>query len=182
MLRHVGPLPLETERLILRGLVPAEAEAVFTGWTGDPVVAEYMPWTPHESVEETRKWLEGVEKARRENLRRYVWGIVRKDTGLPIGDISVNFDDDDERHPGEVGYALSRSAWGHGYATEALRAVMEFLRLQVGAQVLVGKVCKTNVASMAVVERCGFQYREDGSYESFDGLRVFDSRVYLLEL
>lgn len=52
-LRHVGSIPVETERLVLRGLVPGAAEAVFRNWTGDAQVAEYMPWNPHGSVAET---------------------------------------------------------------------------------------------------------------------------------
>lgn len=182
MLRHTGAVPMETGRLILRGLVPADAGAVFAGWTGDPVVAEYMPWEPHRSEEETREWLRGVEKARAEVLMRYAWGIISKETGMPVGDISVNFEDDDEDHPGEVGYALSRAVWGRGYASEALAGMTAFLKERVGARHLLGKVCKTNHASMAVLERAGFRYREDGSYESFDGRRVFDSRVYWLDM
>lgn len=181
-MKHLGTVPLETERLLLRGLTVADGEAVFRGWTGDPVVAEYMPWNPHTDVAMTKTWLRGVEQARAEDLRRYDWGIFQKETGLPIGSMGINFEDDDEEHPGEVGYALSRACWGKGYATEALEGMLSFLRDQVGAKHCIGKVCKTNGASMLVLERAGFQYREDGSYESFDGMRIFQSRVYWLDL
>ena len=35
---------LETERLILRPLTPADAETAYYGWTGDPEANEYVSW------------------------------------------------------------------------------------------------------------------------------------------
>ena len=53
----------------------------------------------------------------------------------------------------EIGYWLTPRAWGNGYATEAVRAVVEMAR----PAVLVAKVFADNPASLRVLEKCGFE-------------------------
>ena len=70
-----------------------------------------------------------------------------------IGFMWVNL----EHRSGEVGYSFARDCWGQGYATEALRAVLQFgfdtLRLhRIEAQHEVD-----NPASGRVMEKCGMQ-------------------------
>jgi len=52
-----------------------------------------------------------------------------------------------------VGYWYSRDVWGKGVAT---RALTEFLRL-VPTRPLFARVAKDNVASVRVLEKCGFK-------------------------
>ena len=72
---------IETERLILRPLTIAEAETAFHGWTGDPVVAEYVSWLPHHSIGDAIEWLTEIEwKYDSEGnflpSDNYIWGFV----------------------------------------------------------------------------------------------------------
>ena len=48
----------ETERLVIRPLVPDDAEAVFR-WGGDPAVNRYMIYPLYHRAEDVRTWLEG---------------------------------------------------------------------------------------------------------------------------
>lgn len=61
----------------------------------------------------------------------------------------VSFERDGER---EVGYWIGREFWGQGIATKAL---LEFLR-HVTARPLFAHVAKHNIASIRVLEKCGF--------------------------
>jgi RimJ/RimL family protein N-acetyltransferase len=53
----------------------------------------------------------------------------------------------------EIGYWIDRALWGRGIASEALSA---FLRLEQRRPLCAG-VAKHNIASMRVLEKCGFR-------------------------
>jgi RimJ/RimL family protein N-acetyltransferase len=55
----------------------------------------------------------------------------------------------------ELGWAYARSAWGNGYATEAGRAVREWVRRDRGVERLISLIVPTNVRSRGVAERLG---------------------------
>ena len=179
MIKHMGTVPLESARLELRGLTADLAETVWRNWTGDAQVARFMPWNAHPDPAATAEWLRQCEE-KQKSPQFYDWGIFLKETGEPIGTIGVNFEEDGGE-PGEVGYAIGRAFWGKGYTSEALTCMVEFLAGQVGACHLIGKQCVENGASGAVMRRVGFREVGSGSYESFDGARVFPSRVFSLE-
>lgn len=67
----------------------------------------------------------------------------------------------------EVGYMLASRHHGRGLATEALRAVIADATGRLGIPVLVGIVDEPNVASIRVLEKCGFSL--DRSYVGRDG-------------
>ena len=56
----------------------------------------------------------------------------------------------------EIGYWIDRALWGRGIASQALSA---FLRLE-QRRPLVAGVAKHNVASMRVLQKCGFRLSE----------------------
>jgi [ribosomal protein S5]-alanine N-acetyltransferase len=55
----------------------------------------------------------------------------------------------------EIFYSLTPGAWGHGYATEAARAVMEYGLGPLGLAEVLAEVDESNTASVAVVKRLG---------------------------
>jgi RimJ/RimL family protein N-acetyltransferase len=56
----------------------------------------------------------------------------------------------------EIGYDLAASARGHGYATEALRALSAWALARDDVRLLVATVDRDNVPSQRVVQRAGF--------------------------
>ena len=52
-MRHVGTQNIETPRLLLRRLAPADAPAMYRNWACDPAVTRYLRWEPHKNVDET---------------------------------------------------------------------------------------------------------------------------------
>jgi RimJ/RimL family protein N-acetyltransferase len=57
----------------------------------------------------------------------------------------------------EVGWRLARSAWGHGYATEAARASLRFACEQLALPEVVSFTAVGNLRSRAVMERIGMR-------------------------
>lgn len=61
----------------------------------------------------------------------------------------------------EVAYALTRSAWGQGYAGEITRALVEHGLKRLGLPSLVGLVMIEHGASRRVLERAGFTFERE---------------------
>lgn len=150
------PLPenaLETERLILRPIKLEDADRIYECWAKDPQVTEYMTWNPHQDVEVTRQLVDLWVKAYRDPATvRY--GITLKDGGDLIGMVDVP-----AWHSGvpELGYVLGKDYWSHGYMTEAVKAVTEYLFKRGCPSVLI-EANTDNVPSNIVAEKCGFTF------------------------
>jgi RimJ/RimL family protein N-acetyltransferase len=69
----------------------------------------------------------------------------------------------------EVGWRLARPAWGHGYATEAALAALEYGFDVMGLPEIVAVTMATNLHSRAVMRRIGMT---SDPAEDFDDLDV----------
>ena len=67
-----------------------------------------------------------------------------------------------DRHPPEIGYWLGVKYWGKGYATEAVRALIDHAFTDLDCEALQSAVRVTNPASRRVLEKCGFQWTGSG--------------------
>jgi len=180
MVNHKGSVQLETERLILRKLKLEDAPTVFRNWASDKEVTKFLRWNAHADIEVTEQWIKECEELTKDKSR-YEWGIVLKEIMEPIGSIGAfkNTEDPDRY---EIGYALGKKFWGHGYATEAFRCVINFLANEVGIKHFRCSHAKENPASGAVMRHVGFVYKKDGVYQSFDGLRKYECKIYHLDI
>lgn len=154
---------IETERLLLR-LPRLEDAEPFAALFADPVVMEFIggvhPDTTDDPEFPIRNWLVRWEKngvgplvaERRED------GVVVGRAGLHIWDTSTwtpaTYEAAGEHAQPELGWALIREHWGHGYATEAARAVRDWAR-DLGVQRLVSVIAPANVRSQRVAEKLG---------------------------
>ena len=57
-MRHAGTQEIETPRLILRRLLPEDANRMYVNWANDPDVTRFLRWEPHKNAAETRQLLE----------------------------------------------------------------------------------------------------------------------------
>jgi RimJ/RimL family protein N-acetyltransferase len=110
---------LETASLVLRVPSVHDATAVFAAYATDPEVARHTTWAPHQTLDDTRGFLRVCEQGW-ERGTVLSWAILQRARRQLLGVIDIRV----EGHRGEIGYVLARSAWGHGYATEAAGAVV----------------------------------------------------------
>ncbi|MDR0490681.1 MAG: GNAT family N-acetyltransferase [Oscillospiraceae bacterium] len=176
---------IETERLILRPLTLADAETAYYGWTGDPEVARYVSWLPHQSIDDTIKWLREIEWRQDDagniiSNDNYIWGFVLRETGELFGSGGLIWERDWQLF--QVGYNIKKTHWNCGYTTEAMRAILQFAVANLGINRVAGGHAKENLASAKVLEKLGFVYDRDDLTPHIDGIRFFDSREYFLEL
>lgn len=149
----VGAPPIiETARLVLRRPLAGDAATVFWRYGADPAVTRFLGWPTHQSLEDARRFL---ASCRAEWAQRGVgpYLIHARDDGELLGSVTLGME---SPRQAAVGYLLARDAWGHGYATEALRAMCD-LALQLGVRRLYGLCHTDNRASWQVMEKCGFQ-------------------------
>lgn len=156
-MRNLGSIELETKRLFLRRFVVEDAKAMFENWASDSENVRYVTWDPHPNPQVTQasieRWLLHYQE---ENT--YKWAICKKeDPKQVIGDISV-VSQDPQKEICEVGYILGKNFWGQGIMTEALKAVLHFLLLEVGFKEVKAKYVSLNPASGRVMEKAGMHY------------------------
>jgi ribosomal-protein-alanine N-acetyltransferase len=176
---------VETERLILRPLTLDDAETAFCGWTGDAEHMKYVSWLPHKTIEETVEWIKEVaweqnadgSIAKSDN---YIWGFQLKETGELIGSGGLIWENEWGLY--QVGYNINKKHCALGYTTEAMWAIFKFVFSNFGIKRLMGRCAKENTNSARVLEKLGFIYHHDSMTPHIDGLRVFDSKEYILDL
>jgi len=138
---------IETERLAIRPFRNDEREAIAAIWL-DPANERGQPG---QSDEQIRQWALGVP-----------WGVWERATGELVGDCSLFFAE--EHGDWELAYGLRRDRWGRGYATEAAQACVRYGFDELGLERIVADVDPANVASVRVLEKCGFVAESDVFY------------------
>ena len=146
-----APERIETERLILRKPSTDDAEAIFTRYASDPDVTRYMGFTRHSSKDATLGFLgRNDEEWKRNGTGAYV--VVSRDEGTFLGGTGLHVE---TPYRAATGYVLAKDAWGRGYATEALGAMVA-LASGLGIVRLYALTHTDNRASWRVLEKCGF--------------------------
>lgn len=166
-----APLQLETDRLSLSAPAYADAGEIFRRYASDPEVTRYLGWPRHQSIDDTRGFL-AFSAAEWERWPAGPYLIRAKTDGRLLGSTGLAFVRDDEAM---TGYVLARDAWGFGYATEALRAMVEVSQ-RLRLRRLFAPVHSDNRASARVLEKCGFTldvgWSEPATFPNFnDGSR-----------
>jgi RimJ/RimL family protein N-acetyltransferase len=144
---------LNTERLLLRDLVPDDFGAVHA-YAKDIEVVRFMPWGPSTEAE-TRDFFDRAAAAAAAEPRiGYDLAVIQRDEGRLLGAIGLHLERADSQQA-MIGYCFAQGSWGHGYATEAAEAM-----LALGFDVLhlhrVWAGCDPqNTASARVLEKLG---------------------------
>lgn len=152
---------IRTERLILRRPLATDAEAIFVRYASDPAVTRFLAWPTHRSREDTRAFL-AFSDVLWEKGPAGAYLIVDRETDLLLGSTGLECDAGGEA---VTGYVLARDAWGRGYATEALMAMVD-LGTTLGVRALTAGCHPEHRASQRVLEKGGFELRERRSRTS----------------
>ena len=150
------PSQIDTQRLILRTATPEDVEAIFLGWTSDPVATRYMSWARNVSRAETMAFLDHCEAQWTEESVGPCL-VALRDTGELIGGSGLSL----APNPAvaEIGYIFAPKYWGRGYATETVHAVIDWAR-SLRLERLHATVHPANTASLNVMHKSGFKQDE----------------------
>jgi len=141
-----------TERLILRGPVHGDAEAI-ARYVGDFNVAGQTSNIPHPyGPGDAEAW---VAKAMRANWDREAAFVVEHRDFGPLG--MVGLSTNPKGRP-ELGYWIGRPYWNRGYATEAVRGALKWVKRDWRKKLVVAGHFADNPASGQVLCKAGFLY------------------------
>lgn len=146
-----APTLLHTPRLILRPPAPGDAEGVFTRYASDPRVTRFMAWPTHTSIEDSRGFITFAEAQwATESVGSYL--AFHRQDGRLLGGSGLEYG-----APGvaETGYVLAVDAWGQGFATELLGAMVGLAR-SLGIRELTAGCHPDHQASIRVLEKHDF--------------------------
>src|SRR5262245_35648040 len=145
---------LETERLILRAPRFDDAKAI-AALVNDRRIAENTLRIPHPyALADAESFIATANAA---GERAFL--ITRGAAVLGACGIATR----NGEQP-EIGYWLGVANWGHGYATEAARALIDHAFADLGYDALAGGARVRNPSSRRVLEKCGFQWTGVGLY------------------
>src|SRR6476661_2067672 len=141
---------IRTERLVMRGWRESDL-APWAAMNADPEVRRYLG--PLLAFEQASAWVLSFQ----DDLDRYgfgFWALEVRGTGEFIGFTGLDTVDAEMPFSGiELGWRLARPAWGHGYATEAALAAIEYGFATLGLSEIVAVTTVTNLRSQAVMRR-----------------------------
>jgi len=145
-------VPLRTDRLILRPPTPEDVADV-VALAGDPAVALTTGDIPHPLTSAPiRAWVDSVRVTHAEGTG-LVLVVTEAGTGALVGVVAMVW----QRHwpDAELGYWIGKPFWGRGYATEAVRAVVDVGFEVFGLATVFSSTRGDNTASQRVLEKVG---------------------------
>ena len=148
-------LPLRTARLVLRPFTAEDRDPLYA-FHSDPEAVRFVPYPPR-----TREQVADVLRRKAANTELRQEGdllelAVQAGDQTLIGDVLLALRSV-EHQTLEVGYIFAPTAGGQGYATEAVRALVDLAFSSVGARRVIARVDDRNRRSAALLERLGFR-------------------------
>lgn len=143
-----------TDNLILRKFKEDDYIEMFENWASNENVSKNAGWPVHKNSSITRDLVKiWVNEYQNENV--YNWIITHKKTNKAIGSITV-VSKDMKNRVCEIGYNIGEKWWNNGYATEALKVVIDYLFSLDLFDVITASCFEDNIASKRVLEKNGF--------------------------
>ena len=161
-------MKIETDRLIITDFTPDMAEAVHRN-SLDEDTRRFVPDEVFETVQEAAETVDFLMEVYRNGDGPLVYPVLLKD-GTCIGCVqAVPMDDGDW----EIGYHIGAAYTKRGYATEAVSAFLPVIMAQLGISEIAGICLTENVASVKVMERCGFR-------KEFQGMGPYQGQLRMI--
>ena len=150
--RHTLPLPMTTDRLVLRPYLPSDAPATYRYYRR-PDVVQWVPWEPW-TMSETEARVR--QRCSRTTLEQFgsVLSLVVTYEDVLVGDVCL-WPTDDTLQVGEMGWAFDPAHHGRGFATEAVRALIGTAFGPLGMHRVVARVDPRNAPSLNLCRRVG---------------------------
>lgn len=147
------PEEFRTDRLLLRRVAADDVVALFDAYTTDPEVTRFMSWQTHESPAETQEFVDRALDSW-DDGSEFIWVLVPHDRATPIGALGAV----PGAHGVEIGYVLAQQWWGQGLMSEAVAAVMKWLKGQPDIYRIWAYCAADHERSARVLERAGMTY------------------------
>lgn len=154
--------PVETARLRLGPLVPADAEAL-RALTDDPAITGAVEFLPSPFTLQDARQLIGPAKVKTDC---FLGGKTRSgDLAVVVG-LHLRGD-----HAVAIGYWVGGAHRGQGHGSEAVSGVLALLRKRFPTRFVIAETLPENAASVGLLTKVGF--RDTGDPGQLPGRRIF---------
>jgi ribosomal-protein-alanine N-acetyltransferase len=166
---------LQTHRLVLRPVVPADAMQI-EALAGAREIADGTLTIPHPYPPgAAQQWMLAQDADHQKN-GSIVLAITTRETGMLCGTIGLHVDPKHRR--AELGYWIGVPYWNRGYVTEAARVVMQYGFETLGLRRIYAMHYTSNPASGRVLQKLGMRYegclrQHIHKWEEFRDLEVY---------
>jgi RimJ/RimL family protein N-acetyltransferase len=146
---------LETDRLVLRRLTPADADSLVELDSDAEVMRFVTGGRPTSRDEIVTDFLPAFLSYYERFAGYGFWAVIEKSTGDFLGWFHFRPPAGGAAGDVELGYRLRRAAWGQGYAAEGSRALIRKGFTELGVQRVVAETMAVHAASRRVMEKAG---------------------------
>ena len=143
---------ITTERLALRPFEMSDAKRVSELCNNFNIFKSTLTLPYPYPIESALAWIPTHEE-NFTNDKLYEFAVTDKSTGELFGAISIS---NNQRHKnGQIAYWIGEEYWGNGYATEALKALIDFAFTEKGYNKVWGGFFASNPSSGKVMQKAG---------------------------
>ncbi|WP_319499543.1 GNAT family protein [uncultured Draconibacterium sp.] len=145
-------MQLNTKRLVIRPLTINDKHALLA-YRSDAEANKYQGWIP-KTIDDVETFFGKLSAGFNVPDTWFQLAVVDKSNYELIGDIGIHFIDEQQV---EIGYTIAKQHQGLGFATEASKAVINYLFGELKKHRITASVDPENIASFAVLEKLGFR-------------------------
>lgn len=151
--------------ITIRKFTLDDAESTFV-YSSDFENTHYMLMVPHKSIEETGNFLlKCIKEYEKENPEYLSFAVVLD--SRHIGEVFAYLSEKEA----DIGWLIDKRYWGNGYATEAAKLFVEYLKTERKRDDIVAYCDARNLASQKVMQNIGMEFA--GS----NGIRTYEKEV-----
>jgi RimJ/RimL family protein N-acetyltransferase len=176
MMENLEKCILESERLWIRPVSISDAEALFL-YRSEPETAAHLSKEP-KTVQDVVSFIEQCASSLNQAETWFQVVVLEKEGNQIIGDIGLHFLADENIM--EIGYTLGKNHRGRGYASEAVKRVVQFAFETLNKKEIIASVDPNNTPSIKLLERIGFHKKSHSVKSLFFKGEWVDDVVYAL--
>ncbi|MGW1617141.1 GNAT family N-acetyltransferase [Streptomyces sp. NPDC002285] len=140
------------KRVVLREFTLEDIDDVLA-IIGDEPVTTWLSFDCRDRAQAVALIEGTIERAQQEPQTEFYLGVTKLDDNRVIGFARIGLSG---FQAGKLGYAIAAKAWGHGYATDAARALVTYAFKELDLHRITAAIGHDNGASTAVVQQLGF--------------------------
>jgi RimJ/RimL family protein N-acetyltransferase len=157
---------LSTDRLVVRSFQAKDID-VFVGYRSDLDVARYQSWDVYGRAEAESLVADMATLHPGVPGRWFQFAVADRSSDELLGDTAICIEAEEPSHA-ELGFTFSPAYRGRGYATEAVRATIDYAFERLGVDVVVAVTDARNAQSIALLDRVGMTH-ESTAHVEFKG-------------
>jgi len=174
----MGNITISTERLLLRPIHKSDAESVFR-YRSDAITNKFQGWIP-KAIDDVVSFIDNrVSPTININGTWFQFVVIKKDDGALIGDVGLHFFDPDNKQV-EIGCTIDKNYQKHGYASEALAEIFQYLFKALEKHRIIASIDPRNEGSIRLVEKIGFRKEAHFKKSIFQDGEWLDDLVYAI--